>query len=91
VTSKDGIDWNHQTSGVDAYLWGIARAAKTFVAVGENGTVITSGDGVTWTKRASGTSNALYGATYGKQTFLVVGDFGTILQSKYMPESSASQ
>jgi hypothetical protein len=91
ATSKDGIDWDEQSSGVDSYLWGITRAAQTFVAVGDNGTIITSPNGVTWTKRSSGTGNGLYGATYGKEAFVVVGDFGTILQSQRVPDPAGGQ
>jgi len=83
--SKDGLAWNEQASGVDSYLWGIKRAARTFVAVGDNGTIITSPDGVAWTKRPSGTSSGLYGAAFGRRTFVLVGDSGTILQSARVP------
>jgi len=52
-----------------------------FVAVGDNGTILTSPDGTTWAKRNSGTSNDLYGVTYGNGLFVAVGQSGTILTS----------
>ena len=44
-----------------------------FVAVGDNGTIITSSDGTTWTSRTSGTTEKLRGGAYGKSTLVVVG------------------
>jgi hypothetical protein len=44
-----------------------------FVAVGEDGTILTSPDGVTWTQRTSGTSNWLNGVAYGNGLFVAVG------------------
>ena len=52
-----------------------------FVAVGDNGTIITSSDGTTWTSRTSGTTEKLRGGAYGKSTLVVVGRSGTILTS----------
>jgi len=52
-----------------------------FVAVGDNGTILTSPDGTTWTKRTSGTSEYLRGVTSGNGLFVTVGFFGTILTS----------
>ncbi|SMP66566.1 S-layer homology domain-containing protein [Anoxynatronum buryatiense] len=53
----------------------------TFVAVGDNGTILTSPDGVTRTTRNSGTTNDLWGVTYGNGTFVAVGKSETILTS----------
>jgi hypothetical protein len=44
-----------------------------FVAVGEDGAILTSPDGVSWTRRTSG-GNLLYGVTYGNGTFVAVGE-----------------
>ena len=52
-----------------------------FVAVGDNGTILTSSDGTAWTSRTSGTSNGLYNIFYGNSTFVAVGHSGTILTS----------
>ena len=37
---------------------------RSYVAVGNSGTILTSSDGTTWTSRTSGTSNTLNGVTY---------------------------
>ena len=52
-----------------------------FVAVGDNGTIITSSDGTTWTLRTSGTTEKLRGGAYGKSTLVVVGFSRTIFTS----------
>ena len=39
-------------------------SSSGFMAVGDDGTILTSLDGTTWTAQTSGTSNDLYGATY---------------------------
>ena len=58
-----------------------------FVAVGDNGTILTSPDGTTWTQRTSppspfGARVHLYDVTYGNGLFVTVGgDNGTILTS----------
>ena len=56
-------------------------SSPLYVAVGDNGTILTSTDGTTWTSRTSGTSNFLYGVTYGNSTFVAVGHYETILTS----------
>jgi hypothetical protein len=52
-----------------------------FVAVGEDGAILTSPDGVNWTRRTSGTRNGLESVTYGNGLFVAVGEWGTILTS----------
>jgi photosystem II stability/assembly factor-like uncharacterized protein len=52
-----------------------------FVAVGDNGTILTSTDGVSWTRRTSPTTQGLYSVTYGNGLFVAVGNNGTILTS----------
>ena len=52
-----------------------------FVAVGDNGKILTSSDGTTWTSRTSGTTEYLRGGAYGNSTLVVVGSSGTILTS----------
>ena len=56
-------------------------SSPLFVAVGDNGTILTSSDGTTWTSRTSGTTEKLRGGAYGNSTLVVVGASGTILTS----------
>jgi len=97
ITSPDGINWVIQKFGATyvsiapystertfSYdlLLGITYCNKTFVAVGEDFTIITSQltEGP-WLQRHSGTPGRLCGIIYGKNTFVAVGDSGDILQS----------
>ncbi len=48
------LTWTTQTSGTDNVLRGVVYAGGQFVAVGNQGTVLTSPDGVTWTAQTSG-------------------------------------
>ena len=78
----DGIDtWTNRTLGANYSLYGVAYGNSTFVAVGNEGKILTSPDGVTWTTRTSGTDNYLKGVAYGNSTFVAVGESGIILQS----------
>ena len=81
-TSTDGQLWERQD--ISYNLRGIANAYLIFVAVGDNGTLVTFTDPTdpsTWTSQVSGTTNTLYGVTFGDDTrFFAVGD-GTILYS----------
>jgi hypothetical protein len=52
---------------------GLAFGAGQFVAVGDEGLVLTSADGVNWIQRQSGTSNQLSAVTYGQGQFVAVG------------------
>lgn len=62
-------------------LKGVTYGDGLFVAVGEDGTILTSTDGVNWTERTSGTRAWINNVTYGNGTFVAVGDHGTILTS----------
>ena len=78
--SGAGTTWTVRVPGFSG-LDGVAYGNDTFVAVGEDGAILTSPDGVNWTQRTSGTSNRLRGVTYGNGLFVAVGEDGTILTS----------
>ncbi|MCD9026340.1 S-layer homology domain-containing protein [Cohnella silvisoli] len=59
----------------------IAYGNDTFVAVGDNGTILTSADGASWTDRTSGTDKRISGVIYANNIFVAVGQTGTILTS----------
>ncbi len=73
--------WTAAASPIGQNLWSVAGGAGLFVAVGENGTLVTSPDGAVWTPRASGTTSWLVGATFANHQFVVVGDQGLLLTS----------
>jgi len=72
--------WLNPLEGVNPIV-GMAFSTNTFVAVGENGTILRSSDGRTWSAANSGTVANLAAAAFGNGTFVVVGDTGTILTS----------
>ena len=55
---------------------------KSYVSVGDSGTILTSSDdGTSWNSMTSGTTNLLWGVNYGNSTFMTVGNSGTIYTS----------
>ena len=79
---SDGLDnWPLRTSGTTSALNRVTFGNGTFVAVGQDGTILTSTDGVTWTQRNPGTANTLLAATCGNGIFVAVGELGTVLTS----------
>lgn len=48
LTSRDGREWNRQSSGVWKGLFGVTWGKGRWVVVGEHGTVLTSPDGIRW-------------------------------------------
>jgi hypothetical protein len=74
-------NWHPRTSGTTSDLRGIAHGNNTFVAVGNNGTILTSPDRTTWTKRTAPTTNHLGGVTYQNSVFFALGAGGLLLSS----------
>jgi hypothetical protein len=56
-------------------------ADPVFVAVGDQGAVLSSPDGATWSVRTSGTTLALNDVTFGGDRYVAVGQAGKILVS----------
>ena len=73
--------WTAATGTSSQNLWSVCYGGGQFVAVGENGTILTSPDGSVWTQRVSGSTVWLVSVAYGKGQFVVVGDKATILTS----------
>jgi hypothetical protein len=73
--------WSKRTSGTVETLSGVTYAGSQFVAVGENGVVLTSPDAISWTSRTSGVTSALRGVSSGNGTILAVGSGGTAITS----------
>lgn len=58
-----------------------AVSDPVFVAVGDQGAVLSSSDGATWAVRTSGTTLALNDVTFGGDRYVAVGQAGKILVS----------
>ena len=78
---KEGISWREQTTNTTNNLLSIAFGNGLWVAVGEEGTILTSIDGISWTKQTSNTTERLYGISYNNGIWVVVGSRGVILTS----------
>jgi len=62
-------------------LHGVTYGNGMFVAVGEEGTILTSPNGLAWTLRPSGTAYPLYDVAYANGLYVVVGYYGTVITS----------
>ncbi len=89
-TSPDGVTWTSQSvsppkinvSVVQApTLYDATTDGSQFVAVGQEGTIITSPDGVNWEFQDSGANSALNSIAWNGSSFIVVGGSGTALTS----------
>jgi hypothetical protein len=79
-TSSDGENWQKRTTGtVDLSRVGFGH--NQFIAVGNDGTVMSSTDGMAWNLRQPAMPSKLNGITYANGQFVAVGDYGTILTS----------
>ena len=77
--------WLSRTSDVTNNLWSVAHGGSPtaqWVAVGEQGTILTSPDGINWTKRPSGfPTRWLVSVGYGAGVWIAVGEGGLVLTS----------
>ncbi len=76
-----GATWQDIATGISHDLNGVVYAGGQFVAVGDNGTILTGPDGSTWTSRTSPTGNDLYSVAYGNSRFVAVGNAGSAIYS----------
>ncbi len=83
LTSPDGRTWTSRSSGVGDQLWSVATdGAGTFVAVGDNGTIVRSTDnGATWSPQAQPNMDGLFTVIYANGQFVAAGNNGTVLYS----------
>ncbi len=81
--STDGATWvqGRAFDSARPTLRRVALAARTFVAVGDEGTIETSNDGIAWTAQTSGTTANLHGVAFANTAFIAVGDGGTVVRS----------
>ena len=90
--APNNITWNVVNSGTTAtlrhvffYSFGRVTPSDLYIAVGDNGTILTSPDGSAWTRRESGTTARLVGSSLGyfesPQKVFIAGEDGTLLES----------
>jgi len=72
ATSTDAITWTARTLSTTSVLESVTYGT-VFVAVGDNGALITSTNGITWTSRTSGTTSDLKVAAYLNGLYLYGG------------------
>jgi hypothetical protein len=76
------LSWSVRPSGTTETINGTAYGAGHFVAVGNNGTLISSPDGTTWTAGASGVTPSLLTVGWFENIgFLAGGNNGTMISS----------
>jgi len=81
LTSTDGRLWESSSRPTQNTLRAVAYANHTFVAVGDQGTIITSPDAFTWALRPSGTTVTLRAVTPFGARFIAAGDSGVVVTS----------
>jgi hypothetical protein len=82
ISSTDGIHWSSpQSYPTRETLFAVAYGNGLYVAVGDQGTILTSSDLATWTLRSSGTTKRLRAITYTGTRFLVGGESATMITS----------
>jgi len=79
--SNNSGGWQQQFSGTINSLSAVAYGGGRFVAVGDNGEILTSTHGTVWIPQVSGTMYGLSSVTYGGGRYVAVGQCGTILAS----------
>jgi hypothetical protein len=81
-TFTSGANWISENRPPSA-LHGVAFGNGCYVAVGNEGLILTAGPEMIWKERKSGTDDRLRGITFGNGVFVAVGYEGTILTSKF--------
>ena len=70
ASARGQSQWTVVPSGTTSSLNAIAFGKGLFVAVGDNGTILTSADGNVWTPRTSGTTDRLLAIALGNGRFV---------------------
>jgi hypothetical protein len=95
-----GLDWRPMQQPLNGVtVAAVSNTSALYVAVGNQGTILTSPDGGNWSIRSSGSTSALNGVAYGNTgnlsaapLYVAVGAGGLILESadgqSWVPESS---
>lgn len=82
-TTNGGTSWAAAAGSglVSTTLWRVEYADGKFVAVGDDGVILTSVDGDTWVQETSGETADLLGIAFAQSLWMAVGDDGRILTS----------
>ena len=82
ASAQDGLaTWTLRKSPITSNLTGVAYGGGLFVAVADNGAVITSSDGSIWSAQNANTTNHLTMVRYVNGGFWAVGFGGTLVAS----------
>jgi len=91
-SSADAITWTKQT--VPNKLNDVAWLNNQFIAVGNNGAILTSPDGMTWTTQASGVAASLYNVAWNGSVYVATGTSNTVLSSadaiSWLPQTTGA-
>ena len=79
--SQNGSRWACHNSGIQNSLYSVAFGHDRFVAVGNEGVVITSTDGIHWKPSKAQTDDRLRSIVFAKGRFVAVGYGGTVITS----------
>jgi len=80
-------DWHGDMSPTSEWLIDVVWNGSFFVAVGNNGIVMTSVDGMAWTTQSSGTTEALHSITWDGTQFVAVGGDDSPVESRVIMTS----
>ena len=75
--STDGLSWT-PVYYINNTLYGVAHAGDQFIAVGNNGVLLTSTNGSNWTQRVFATDNNFRALAYGKGRYVAGGNDGVV-------------
>ena len=81
LLSHDGTRWARHSSGIPNSLYAVAFGQGRFVAVGNEGALVTSADGTHWKRANSRTDDRLRSIVFAKGQFVAVGYSGTVITS----------
>jgi len=81
LLSHDGTRWARHSSGIPNSLYSVAFGQARFVAVGNEGALVTSSDGAHWKRASSRTDERLRSIVFAKGQFVAVGYNGTVITS----------
>jgi hypothetical protein len=85
----DAAAWASVAVSTTNWLYRVRWVGGQFVAVGQNGTILSSPDGANWTPRASGTSTWLNDVTFVDGRWFVPGMKGLLLTSTNLAQWTA--